>query len=655
MIVELGHLSLILALMVSVATILFSFEGARRGHAASIAWSPKLSIIQFVLVSMAFAALTYAYVTSDFSVLNVALHSHTEKPLIYKISGVWGNHEGSLLFWALVLTLYGAAVSVFGKSLTPSFKARALGFQSLVISGFLLFMITTSNPFLRINPPALEGNGLNPLLQDPALAFHPPLLYLGYVGLAVVFSFSLAALVEGRVDKRWASWVRPWALLAWGLLTGGIALGSWWAYYELGWGGWWFWDPVENASFMPWLAGTALIHSVTVVEKRDALKSWTVLLAILAFSLSLIGTFIVRSGVLTSVHAFAVDPERGVFILGFLAVVIGGSLTLFAMRASLLKPKGQFEIISREGSLVFNNLFMITALFTVFLGTLYPLFVDALLGEKLSVGAPFFNATFIPIFIPILFAMVLGPVMAWKKQSLLVTLAKFKYVAIAIVIFVGLIAWMTATYEILAMLGLALGLWVLFGVLWSIADGISLGSVSLGSSYRRLKAYTYGRWGMFVAHLGIAITVLGIAVSSTWSDETLANLKIGEGADVGAYHFRLDGLRPVAGPNYSAVRAFFSVSKTGESETEVITVLMPEERTFWSPPTQTTEVAIYSMLKGDLYAVIGNETQGGRWSARLYFKPLITWIWLGGILMMLGALLSMFDRSARKENTVSEK
>ncbi len=649
MIVELGHLSLILALMVSVATVLLSFEGARRGHVASLAWSPRLSIIQFVLVSASFAALTYAYVTSDFSVLNVALHSHTEKPLIYKISGVWGNHEGSLLFWALVLTLYAAAVSVFGGKLTPSFKARALGFQSLVTSGFLLFMITTSNPFLRIDPPALQGNGLNPLLQDPALAFHPPLLYLGYVGLAVVFSFSLAALVEGRVDKRWASNVRPWALLAWGLLTGGIALGSWWAYYELGWGGWWFWDPVENASFMPWLAGTALIHSVTVVEKREALKSWTVLLAILAFSLSLIGTFIVRSGVLTSVHAFAVDPERGVFILGFLAVVIGGSLTLFAMRANLLKPKGQFEIISREGSLVFNNLFLVTVLFTVFLGTLYPLFVDAILGEKLSVGAPYFEATFIPLFIPILFAMVLGPIMAWKKASLRATLYRLKYVAIASVVFVALVAWMTSTYEVLALLGLALGLWVLFGVLWSVADGMSLGRVSLASSYNRLRGFTLGRWGMFVAHLGIAITVLGIAVSATWSDETLANLRVGEGADVGAYHFRLDGLQPVAGPNYSAVRAFFSVSKIGDTSQE-ITVLMPEERTFWSPPTQTTEVAIYSMLKGDLYAVIGNETQGGRWSARLYFKPLITWIWFGGILMMLGALLSMFDRSARRSD-----
>jgi cytochrome c-type biogenesis protein CcmF len=649
MIVELGHLSLILALMVSVATILFSFEGARRGHLASLALSPKLSIVQFLLVSISFAALTYAYVTSDFSVLNVALHSHTEKPLIYKISGVWGNHEGSLLFWALVLTLYGAAVAVFGKSLTSSFKARALGFQSIVTSGFLLFMITTSNPFIRITPPALEGNGLNPLLQDPALAFHPPLLYLGYVGLAVVFSFSLAALVEGRVDKRWASWVRPWALLAWGLLTGGIALGSWWAYYELGWGGWWFWDPVENASFMPWLAGTALIHSVAVVEKREALKSWTVLLAILAFSLSLIGTFIVRSGVLTSVHAFAVDPERGVFILGFLAFVIGGSLTIFALRANLLKPKGSFEIVSREGSLVFNNLFMVTTLFTVFLGTLYPLFVDALAGEKLSVGAPYFEATFVPLFIPILFAMVLGPILAWKKASLKSALANLKYVAIASVAFVGLIAWMTATYEFLALLGLGLGLWVLFGVFWSVADSISLGRVSIVSSYNRLRGFTYGRVGMFVAHLGIGITVLGIAVSTTWSDETLANLKVGEGADVGAYHFRLDGLRPVAGPNYSAVRAYFSVSKIDGVE-EHITVLMPEERTFWSPATQTTEVAIYSMLKGDLYAVIGNETEGGRWSARLYFKPLITWIWFGGIFMMFGAFISMFDRSARKNN-----
>ena len=648
MIAELGHLSLILALMVSLSTIILSFEGARRGNSQFMVWSPRLSLLQTFLVSIAFFSLMYAYVTSDFSVLNVALHSHTQKPLIYKISGVWGNHEGSLLLWALILTIYGGAVSLFGNTLTPSFRARVLGVQSIIITGFLLFMITTSNPFLRLDPAAFEGNGLNPLLQDPALAFHPPLLYLGYVGFSVAFSFSIAALLEGQVDRRWAAWVRPWSLLAWCFLTGGIALGSWWAYYELGWGGWWFWDPVENASFMPWLAGTALLHSVIVVERREALKSWTILLAILAFSLSLIGTFIVRSGVLTSVHAFAVDPSRGIFILGFLAVVIGGSLTLFAMKASKLQPKGQFEVISREGSLVFNNLFLVTSLFTVFLGTLYPLFVDALLGEKLSVGAPYYEATFVPLFIPIIIAMVIGPILAWKKASLRASLLSLKYVALAAIAFVFMVAWLVGTKNIFALFGLGLGLWLAFGVLWTLADSINLGRGTFASSYNRLRAIPLGRWGMLTAHLGMAVSVLGVVVSTTWSSETLANLKVGEGADVGAYHFRLDGLEAVAGPNYSAVRAHFHVSMKGDANEDAITILLPEERSFWSPATQTTEAAIYSMLQGDLYAVIGNETEGQRWSARLYFKPLVTWIWFGAIFMMLGALISVFDRTGRK-------
>ena len=649
MIVEMGHMALVLALVSTLATSVLGFAGARGQHDLLLRIVPQLAMLQFVLVLMAFASLTWAYVTSDFSVLNVALNSHTQKPMMYKISGVWGNHEGSLLFWALVLTLYGAAVAVFGRALPSDFRARVLAVQALIVLGFLLFMLLTSNPFARVDVPPIEGNGLNPLLQDPALVFHPPLLYLGYVGFSVAFSFSMAALLSGEVTKTWASWVRPWTLLAWGALTAGIALGSWWAYYELGWGGWWFWDPVENASLMPWLAGTALLHSVIVVEKRDALKSWTILLAIMAFSLSLIGTFLVRSGVVTSVHAFANDPERGMFILGFLVFVIGGSLSLFALRADRLVPGGKFSAMSREGSLVFNNLFMVTALLTVMLGTLYPLFVDALFAQKLSVGPPYFEATFVPLFVPVLLAMVLGPVLAWKRANLWDVLRQMKYV-MAVAIVAGLVAlWVDGDARLMPAMGILLGAWLVAGTVWAFATRVGLFAKS-ANSWARVKGLPRGVWGMTIAHFGVGVLVLGIAISSSWSRETLANMRIGDQVNVDQYVVTLEGLDPVSGPNYSAVRARFNVLTPDGRHI----ILEPEERTFWAPPTQTTEVAIRSLWSGDLYAVIGNETEGGRWSARLYFRPMITWIWLGALLMMMGAFVSATDRAGRQEQEAND-
>lgn len=643
MIPEIGHFALILALLLGVIAATVPLYGAARTNGRLIALSGPLMLGQFLFVAIAFAALMHAYLVSDFSVLNVAENSHSLKPVLYKISGVWGNHEGSLVLWVLILTLFGSLVALFGRALPPSFRARVLSVQAMIAVAFLLFMLFTSNPFERLLPAPLEGRGLNPLLQDPGLAFHPPLLYLGYVGLSVAFSFAVAALIEGRLGPVWARWVRPWVLLAWMALSAGIALGSWWAYYELGWGGWWFWDPVENASFMPWLAATALLHSAIVMEKRDALKRWTVLLAILSFSMSLLGTFLVRSGVLTSVHAFAVDPERGVFILILLGVSIGGSLALYAWRAQALEPGGLFAPISREGALVLNNVLLSIAAAVVFVGTLYPLFLDTLTGAKVSVGPPFFEISFVPLMSLLLIALGFGPLLAWKRGNLS-RAAKLLWPAIGTAFIAVLLAWMIwGAGPVMAFAGFGLAGWLLGAIAVDMAQKAQIGRTPFAKALRRLFGLPRGVWGMWLAHLGLGILVFGITASESWTVEKLVLLAPGDTVAVGAYDMTFQGVEPVAGPNYTAVRGQFSVQKNGA----FLTDLYPEQRSFSSPPMETTEAAIYPLIGGDLYAVVGDPDGDGRWSARLYFKPLISWIWLGVCLMVLGGAFSLSDRRLR--------
>jgi cytochrome c-type biogenesis protein CcmF len=643
MVAEFGHIALILALALALVQGILPLIGAARGIPAWMALAPTAAMGQAVLVAFAFGCLTYAYVTSDFSVLNVAENSHTLKPMLYKVSGVWGNHEGSLLLWILILVIFGAAVAVFGRNLPATLKARVLSIQGLIGVGFLAFILFTSNPFARILPPPLEGRGLNPLLQDPGLAFHPPFLYLGYVGFSVAFSFAVAALIEGRVDPAWARWVRPWTLAAWCFLTVGIALGSWWAYYELGWGGWWFWDPVENASFMPWLAGTALLHSAVVVEKRETLKSWTILLAILTFSLSLLGTFLVRSGVINSVHAFATDPTRGVFILIFLGVVVGGSLTLYALRAPVLQAVGVFAPVSREGALVLNNLLLAVATAAVLLGTLYPMAVDALLGAKVSVGPQYFNTVFIPLMTPLLAAMAIGPLLAWKRGDVGAALRRLWPAALATVIALALGLWLLHGRDALALLGLALGAWLGIGTLCEWALRIKLFAAPLSETLNRARHLPRAAWGMTVAHLGMALMVLGITVSSVWQVEVQQVMKPGDIARVGPVEYRFLGVQPVRGPNYTAQQGRFEVIEGGE----VARVMTPAQRRYQQPPMETPEAAIRPSPVADLYAVVGEGDAARGWAVRLYWKPLVSWIWLGALIMCFGGLLSLSDRRHR--------
>lgn len=645
MIAEAGHFALVLTLMLAMVAAVLPHIGIRRGNTRFMGLADSLSLGQFLLTALAFAALTYSFLISDFSLKVVATNSHTAKPFLYKISGVWGNHEGSLLLWVLILTLFAGAVSVFGRNLPQAFRARVLSVQSALVVGFLLFILLTSNPFERLLEAPAEGNGLNPLLQDPGLAFHPPMLYLGYVGLSIAFSFAVATLIDGEVTPAWARWVRPWTLAAWIFLTGGIALGSWWAYYELGWGGWWFWDPVENASFMPWLAATALLHSAIVVEKRDALKSWTLLLAIVAFSFSLLGTFLVRSGVLTSVHAFATDPERGLFILAFLTLVIGGSLTLFALRADRLAPGGLFQLVSRESALVLNNILLATFAGVVLIGTLYPLMLEAIAGEQITVGPPFFDFATVVLVIPLIIALGVGPMLAWKRARLgrairlLVPAA-----AIAGIGALGLL-WAEAGGYVMSAVGLGLGIWLICASLLELLLRIKLFAAP-GRAVSRLGGVTRAQWGMLVAHMGVGVVVLGVSLSEAFTQETLTTLVPGERAEVGGYSFQFTGVEPVAGPNYSAVRARFLVWD-GDV---VLTQLLPEDRVYTNPPMTTTEAAIAPLWTGDLYAVIGENADSirpGAWSVRLYFKPMVSALWLGAILMMIGGVLSLSDRRLR--------
>ncbi len=643
MIVETGHFALVVALATALMQGTLPMIGAWRGDRAWMAVARPAAAVQFAAVAWAFAALTAAYVGSDFSVLNVAENSHSAKPLLYRVTGVWGNHEGSMLLWALILALFGAAVAGFGGNLPPRLRARVLSIQALIAVGFLCFTLFTSNPFERLSPAPADGSGLNPLLQDPGLAFHPPFLYLGYVGLSVTFAFAVAALIEGRVDAAWARWVRPWALAAWSFLTVGIALGSWWAYYELGWGGWWFWDPVENASFMPWLAATALLHSSVVCEKRDALKSWTVLLAIVAFSFSLLGTFLVRSGVVTSVHAFASDPTRGVFILAFLALVIGGALALFASRAPLLRAGGAFAPVSREGGLVLNNLLLATAAATVLLGTLYPLLIDALGAGKVSVGPPYFNAVFIPLATPLIVLAGATPLLSWKRASLADLPGRLKGVAgvAAAAALVTLVA--DRTGPMLAALGVALAVWLAGATFHEWAGRVRLWRGSLADSARRAANLPRAAYGMSLAHLGVALVVAGITASSAWKIERFQVMRPGESVAIAGYDVAFRGVERAEGPNYTAERGLFDVTRDGRSVAE----LRPEKRVYPVAGMPTTEAAIHTTWLADLYAVLGDPDGAGGWSTRLYYNPLVPWIWLGAVVMAFGGALSLSDRRHR--------
>ncbi|TXL76001.1 heme lyase CcmF/NrfE family subunit [Vineibacter terrae] len=640
---ELGHYALVLALCVAVAQGTLPLLGARRGDPGMMELGRTAALAQVALIAVAFLALVQAYVTSDFSVANVVRNSHTAKPLLYKITGTWGNHEGSMLLWVLILAVFGAGVAAFGSNLPPSLRARVLGIQGLIGVGFLAFILFTSNPFERLDPAPLNGDDLNPLLQDPGLAFHPPLLYLGYVGFSITFSFAIAALIEGRVDAAWARWVRPWTLASWCFLTLGIALGSWWAYYELGWGGFWFWDPVENASFMPWLLGTALLHSAIVTEKRDALKSWTLLLAILAFSLSLLGTFLVRSGVLTSVHAFAQDPARGLYILGFLIVVVGGGLGLYAWRAPKLAGGGLFAPVSREGGLVFNNLLLATLTLTVFLGTLFPLVLDALDAGKVSVGPPFYVATFIPLSLPLLIAVPIGPFLAWKRGDLRMALRQLVAVGV-VAVAAGIVTLFIAHRSVvLAACGIAVAVWLVLGALRELARRIQLFGVPPGDSLRRLVGLPRAAIGMTIAHAALGLTVLGITGVSVWQTETIVMLKPGASVAHAGYEVTLDSVQDVRGPNYVAERARLVYRRDGA----VAAILQPERRLFAVQRRVTTEAAIRTSPLADLYATIGESDGKGSWTVRLYHNPLAPWIWLGAALAALGGFISLTDRRLR--------
>ncbi|MEZ5764261.1 MAG: heme lyase CcmF/NrfE family subunit [Xanthobacteraceae bacterium] len=643
MIAEAGHYALVLALALSLVQALVPIVGARLNEPTLMGVGGSTAIAQFGFVLFAFGALTTAYVVSDFSIVNVIENSHSQKPLLYKITGVWGNHEGSMLLWVLILTLFSALVAIFGGNLPMKMRALVLAVQGWVATAFLLFILITSNPFLRTANPPLEGRDLNPVLQDIGLAVHPPLLYLGYVGFSISFAFAIAALIEGRIGAAWARWVRPWTLLAWIFLTLGIAMGSYWAYYELGWGGWWFWDPVENASLMPWLAGTALLHSAVVMEKRNALKVWTILLAILTFSLSLLGTFLVRSGVLTSVHAFATDPTRGVFILAILCAFIGGSLALYAWRAPTLTQGGLFAPISREGALVLNNLLLTTACATVFVGTLYPLALETLTGEKISVGAPFFNLTFGPLFVPLLVAVPFGPLLAWKRGDLLAAAQRLTFAGLACLFALAMVFAFTSGGAVLAPFAIALAVFVIVGALTDLAEKTAIFRTTPNIAFRRAVGLPRAVWGTAFAHAGLGIALLGIVCETTWNSERIVEVRTGDIVSVAGYDARLDGIVQRQGPNYREEIARFVISRDGTP----VGTLSPSKRTFSARGMATTEAALLTRGVSQLYMSLGEQNTDGSITVRVYYKPLVLLIWLGAVLMAIGGALSLSDRRLR--------
>ncbi|KQX42069.1 cytochrome C biogenesis protein CcmF [Devosia sp. Root436] len=639
--IELGHFALILAFAIAAVSAVGGFAFWRSGQRIALVLSQG-AVLQFILVAVAFAALIQAFVSSDFSLLLAANNSHSLKPLIFKISGVWGNHEGSMVLWIFILVAFGAMVATFGRRLPNDLLALVLATQSLLTAAFAGFTIFTSNPFARLIPAPLEGNDLNPVLQDIGLAIHPPLLYAGYVGFSICFSFAIAALVSGRIDQAWARWVRPWTMLSWTFLTLGIAMGSYWAYYELGWGGWWFWDPVENASFMPWLAGTALLHSALVMEKRNALKIWTIFLSIITFSLSLLGTFLVRSGILTSVHTFASDPTRGLVILTLLALVIGGAFALFAFRASTLRQGGLFAPVSREGALILNNLFLATSVGAVLVGTLYPLLLDALAGTTISVGAPFFNLTFGTLMAPLLLVLPFGPLLAWKRADI-VGAAQRLIGAAALALFATiLISALSGITISLAPLGLLLGFWVAFGAIAELVDRSKLGRIPLAESGRRLIGLPRSAWSTAIAHFGIGITVLGIVATSAWETERVTTLNPGESTELSGYNIAFDSFEAVQGPNYLSDEGRFTVTAPDGSTRQ----MLADRRTYVASGMPTTEAAIETYGFSQLYLQLG-EPLDETHVVRIWHKPYITLIWLGAILMACAGLLSLTDRKLR--------
>ncbi|MBR1187684.1 heme lyase CcmF/NrfE family subunit [Bradyrhizobium sp. AUGA SZCCT0160] len=643
MIAEAGHYALVLALALSLIQSTVPVAGARWGDVALMNVARSTALAQLLFVAVSFTALVMLHVSSDFSVANVFENSHSTKPLLYKITGVWGNHEGSMLLWVAILALFGGLVAAFGNNLPLSLRAHVLAVQGWVAAAFYLFILMTSNPFLRIATPPIEGRDLNPVLQDIGLAVHPPMLYLGYVGFSISFSFAVAALMEGRIDAAWARWVRPWTLVAWIFLTLGIAMGSYWAYYELGWGGWWFWDPVENASLMPWLAGTALLHSAVVMEKRNALKVWTILLSILTFSLSLLGTFLVRSGVLTSVHAFATDPTRGVFILLILCFFIGGSLTLYAWRASTLKQGGLFAPISREGALVLNNLFLTTACATVFVGTLYPLALEVLTGDKISVGAPFFNLTFGPLFVPLMMAMSFGPLLAWKRGDLLGAAQRLTAAGIAALVAIAVAYAWTYGGSTFAPLAIGLAIFVIAGAMCDLAERTALFRARFATAMQRARGLPRATWGTAFAHAGVGVALIGIVCETTWNSEYIGTLKPNAVARVAGYELKLDGVTQRQGPNYREMIAQFTISLDGEK----LSVMSPSKRNFTTRGSSTTEAALLTRGASQLYISLGESTNEGAVAVRIYHKPLVLLIWWGPVLMAFGGLLSLSDRRLR--------
>ena len=635
---EIGHFTLLLAFCVALIQATVPLFGANKGRTDLMAIAESSANLQFALLLASFAALTHAFVTSDFSVKLVVLNSHSLKPMLYKVTGVWGNHEGSMLLWVLILSLFGASASWFGKSLPILLKTRVLSVQGAIGVAFLAFIIFTSNPFERMQIPPFDGQDLNPLLQDPGLAFHPPFLYLGYVGLSMAFSFAVAALIEGRIDAAWGRWVRPWTLAAWIFLTIGIALGSWWAYYELGWGGFWFWDPVENASFMPWLLAAALLHSAIVVEKRETLKSWTILLAILAFGFSLIGTFIVRSGVLTSVHAFANDPERGLFILIILGVFMGGALILFSLRSSAMEAQGIFSLVSRETALISNNLLLAVSAFVVFFGTIWPLVAELFFDRKLSVGPPFFNAAFTPFMILLGLILPLGSNLSWKRAYLTNTVKKLLPVLILCLCFSGFIWSIQTGQSLIGPMGVFLGTWIVVGTLVDLLS--KLGS---SKSVRRLIFLPRADYGKFFAHVGLGVTMFAIAALTSWEKEDIRVVPIGSSWALGSYELKLENIIETRGPNYFSTMGIIQVSKKGLA----ITTLRPEKRNYPIAQMPTTEAAIDYRISRDLYVVLGDKQSDKAWTVRTYLKPFTNWIWGGCALMAFGGFLSLTDRRLR--------
>ena len=635
---EIGHFTLLLAFCVALIQATVPLFGANKGRTDLMAIAESSANLQFALLLASFAALTHAFVTSDFSVKLVVLNSHSLKPMLYKVTGVWGNHEGSMLLWVLILSLFGASASWFGKSLPILLKTRVLSVQGAIGVAFLAFIIFTSNPFERMQIPPFDGQDLNPLLQDPGLAFHPPFLYLGYVGLSMAFSFAVAALIEGRIDAAWGRWVRPWTLAAWIFLTIGIALGSWWAYYELGWGGFWFWDPVENASFMPWLLAAALLHSAIVVEKRETLKSWTILLAILAFGFSLIGTFIVRSGVLTSVHAFANDPERGLFILIILGVFMGGALILFSLRSSAMEAQGIFSLVSRETALISNNLLLAVSAFVVFFGTIWPLVAELFFDRKLSVGPPFFNAAFTPFMILLGLILPLGSNLSWKRAYITKTVKKLLPVFVLCLCFSGFIWSIQTGQSLIGPMGVFLGTWIVVGTLVDLLS--KLGS---SKSVRRLIFLPRADYGKFFAHVGLGVTMFAIAALTSWEKEDIRVVPIGSSWALGSYELKLENIIETRGPNYFSTMGIIQVSEKGLA----ITTLRPEKRNYPIAQMPTTEAAIDYRISRDLYVVLGDKQSDKAWTVRTYLKPFTNWIWGGCALMAFGGFLSLTDRRLR--------